>query len=438
MSHFNRRKSRRSRRGGIGLGVAIAAVAAVVIFLWLIPGSMVIVPDAVPSPSSPESSLPVVPEAQEPVAPTPHPAINGFPKQTPLPNPPEVVKAIYITSWVAGGSQLMPSLIKFVDEDPELNGVVVDIKDYSGYVAYKTGVPEIAASGAEKQLRIADINKLIYDLHAKDIYVVGRVSVFQDPVLAKARPEWALHSSSTGLPAGQAGKLWLDNKGLAWMDVAAQPVWDYHVALAKDALSRGFDEINFDYIRFPSDGNLDVIQYPFWDGKTSRSKVIRGFFEYLRTNLPGAKISVDLFGLATAADGDLGIGQLIEDAYASFDFVSPMVYPSHYAAGFIGYKNPAAYPYEVIKYSMEKAVAKRDAWILKQPTSTPLAAGLPAQAGKLRPWLQAFDLGATYNRSMIDLEIKAVEDVLKNASSSGQYTGWLLWDPSNRYQGYKR
>ena len=340
-------------------------------------------------------------------------------KPRPLADPPKEVRGIYITSWVAGTKSRIEPLKAFLDST-DLDAAVVDIKDYSGYVAYRTGLRQFKDTGAEKQIRIGDIEKLIRELHDKNIYVLARVSVFQDPVLAKAHPEWALKDARTG-------RIWLDHKGLAWMDPASREVWDYNLALAKNALDLGFDEINFDYIRFPSDGETADIVYPAWDKVRPKRDVLREFFSYVREELKGALISADIFGQVTVDAGDPGIGQVLEDVYPYFDFVSPMVYPSHYRTGFRGYKNPAQYPYEVIKYSMDRALARRET--LLASSTVPL--------GELRPWLQAFDLGATYDRRMIDLEIQAVADSFRSASTSAEWAGWLLWDPNNRYQGYK-
>ena len=349
--------------------------------------------------------------------------------QQPLPNPPEIAKAVYLTGWSAGSYNKMTSIIKLI-EDRGLNAVVIDIKDYSGYVSYAMNVPEVGASGAEKEIRIVRPNELIKRLHDKNIYVIGRVTVFQDPILAKARPELALQNKITG-------KLWLDNHKLAWLDPAGQPTWDYIISIAKDALGRGFDEINFDYIRFASDGKLGEISFPFWDEKTPKHLVIKKFFAYLRENLPDAKLSADIFGLATIDTwDDLGIGQVLEDAYQYFDYVCPMVYPSHYAVGTLGYKNPADHPYEIVKYSMDKAIERLTAHG-KQTTATttePLAV-VRSQSAKLRPWLQVFDMGAVYTSKMINDQIRATEDAL--ASSSAQYGGWLLWDPANNYRNFK-
>ncbi len=379
--------------------------------------------------------LPPIPEAEgsdkKSLLPGKSNSSEDIEKQKSLPSPPAVVKGIYATSWSAGSASRVKYLTDLI-EGTELNAIVIDIKDYSGYVAYRTGVPEIAASGAEGDIRILRPNALIKTLHDKNIYVIGRISVFQDSILAKAHPELALKDKATG-------KLWLDRKELAWLDAAGREAWDYNILIGKDALSRGFDEINFDYIRFASDGDLSNISYPFWDERTPRSRVMKNFFKYLRENLPGAKISADLFGLVTVNRGDLGIGQVIEDGFEYFDFVSPMVYPSHYASGFLGYKNPAEHPYEIVKYSLETALARlRDFGLGGADATSTYATGTVAAREapkdmryKLRPWLQDFDLGAIYDASMVKSQIQAVYD---SASSTPDLTsGWLLWDPSNNY-----
>lgn len=351
--------------------------------------------------------LPPVPEAEriaaETVNLTPTGKSKDLPPQKPLTSPPTSIKAIYITSWSAGTPSRIDYLMDLADKT-EVNAVVVDIKDYSGYVAYDTDIEDVQKYGAE-EIRISKINSLIKKLHDKNIYVIGRVTVFQDPVLAKARADLAVKDFATGA-------IWTDRKGLSWIDPASKEVWDYNIEIAKEAASRGFDEINFDYIRFPSDGNLDAMKYPFYDEVRPKSEVIKDFFVYLRSNTQGIQISADLFGLSTIRNDDMGIGQIIEYAYESFDFVCPMVYPSHYAVGFLGYKNPADYPYEVVKYSMTSAVLK-----LK-------ANGVVNS--KLRPWLQDFDLGAEYGEVEVKAQIKAVYD-------SGINDGWMLWDPRNVY-----
>jgi len=177
--------------------------------------------------------------------------------------------------------------------------------------------------------------------------------------------------------------------------------------------------------------------------------VITSYFKFLRDQFPTQKISADLFGLATVNNDDLGIGQVIQNAYKYFDYISPMVYPSHYANGFLGYKKPASYPYQVIAYSLEHAVAKLVAMGNTNSTAAvasgtasgtaPVIKNSPFNLGyvpnsKLRPWLQDFDLnGVPYTAAMVRQEKQAVYDVLNTATSSKYYGGWLLWDAANTY-----
>ena len=379
-------------------------------------------------------------------APAPANPNSDIENQKPLANPPGEIKGVYATSWSAGSNRKIDELINFIKKN-NLNAIVIDIKDFSGYVAYDIKNPEVKKYGA-KEVRIPKINSLLKKLHNENIYVIARITIFQDPILAKARPDLAIHSKSNCQMSGAkchelVSTLWLDHKKLAWIDPASKEAWDYNISIAKDASERGFDELNFDYIRFASDGNLDDMSFPIWDGKTPKNAVIKEFFKYLREQLADRKISADIFGLVTVNYNDMGIGQVLEDIFPYFDYISPMVYPSHYTKGFLGYKNPAAYPYEVIKYSMESAIKRIKIYDLRfknasstgETTSTEESLksyGLNLKSKiKLRPWLQDFDLGADYNAKMIIKQIQAVYDA---ASSTPEViNGFLLWDPKNIY-----
>jgi len=329
-------------------------------------------------------------------------------KELKLANPPEKANVLYATSWSASSKTKIDYFVNLV-KNTNANALVIDIKDYSGLLAYKVDDPELAKYVSVEE-KIKDPAGLVRTLHENGIYVIARVTVFQDPALATKRPDLAVKNAQTG-------KLWLDNKKLAWMDPASEEVWKYHVALAKDAFAKGFDEVNFDYIRFPSDGNLTVISYPFYDANAKKkSESIKEFFMYLRNSLKDEKISADLFGLTVLASDDLGIGQVIEDAFGNFDYICPMLYPSHFASGFIGYKNPASYPYEVVKHSMDEAEKKLAAWKLANPDIDP---------GKIRPWIQDFDLGADYGIPEVSGQIRAVTETAD--------AGWMIWSPKNIY-----
>jgi len=347
---------------------------------------------------------------------------------SPLKNPPKEIKAVYLTSWSAGINSRIEKVIKLIKET-ELNSVVIDIKDFSGLVAYDTKLKEVEIYKT-KEIRIPDLDNLIKRLHQEGIYVIARITVFQDPALVKARPDLAVFSKSRGAP-------WKDSKGITWVDPASHEVWDYNVAVARDAASKGFDELNFDYIRFPSDGDVGDIEYRFWDGKTPRAEVIRSFYKYLRESLPNIKISADVFGQTTVNFDDLGIGQIIEDAYRYFDYVSPMIYPSHFNPGFLNFPNPALHPYEVVRHTMESALLRLRNHELRimnngaSTTSPTSNSSFIIHNSKLRPWLQAFDLGAVYTPAMIRSQIKALYDAA--SSTLDKINGFVLWNPSNIY-----
>ncbi len=317
---------------------------------------------------------------------------------------PDYIRGLYLTAHSAGQDDWRQNLISKMKAG-RLNAVVIDIKDYSGYILYDTQIPEIKnISGTNIQM--TDVKKIIQEFHDADIYVIARQTVFQDPVLGEARPELAFHTKN--------GNIWKDKNNLAWLDPSQQGVWEYNLAIAKEALALGFDEIQFDYMRYPSDGNLASLQYNIPEDKT-RSQVLGEFFKYLADNLAEAEISVDLFGLVTDntnSEYDLGIGQRLTVAADHFDYISPMMYPSHYADGYLGLANPAANPGPVIAYGLK--------------VSHDL---MQTKASKLRPWIQAFSIGANYDKQKIDAQISAVENVTSTE-------GWLLWNARNVYPDY--
>lgn len=335
--------------------------------------------------------------------------------QKPLANPPEKIKAIYATSISAGSSEKIDEFIRLIKK-ANLNAIVIDIKDYSGNVLYDSGIEDVAEYKAEK-IAIPKINALIKKLHDENIYAIARVVVFQDPKLAAARPELAIKNSITG-------GIWKDNLGLAWLDPGSREVWDYIIKIAQNAAGRGFDEINFDYIRFPSDGNLNAMSFPFFDQKKiTKAEGINEFFMYLREKMKGVKISADFFGLTTSAKDDMGIGQVIENAYENFDAAAPMIYPSHYAKGFLGFAEPAKHPYEVVKYAISGAVKKLAEY--NKTKEVVFSENKETSVVKIRPWIQAFNLGDVYDIAKINEQIKA--------SDEAGGTGWMLWNPANNY-----
>ena len=341
---------------------------------------------------------------------------------------PDAVKGIYMTSWVAGTPSLRNGLVKLLDET-EVNSGVIDIKDYSGKIVFPVTNPELKAYGSE-EVRISDLPQFIDMLHKKGVYVIGRVAVFQDAYFVKLRPDLAVKNKS-----GTA--TWKDRKGISWIDAGSREYWDYIILLAEESHNIGFDEINFDYIRFPSDGNMQDISYP-WSTTTPKAKVLKDFFQYLHEHLVsprqrlGAEIdskslgvasgnadrlktSADLFGMVTTAGDDMGIGQVLENALPYFDYISPMVYPSHYPATFQGFQNPEAHPYEVVQFAMQEGERRAEKF----------ASTTGETVAELRPWLQDFGLKQTYGSAEVRAQIKATYDVGLDS--------WLLWSASNKY-----
>ena len=352
--------------------------------------------------------------------------VEAIPMVRHLPTP-KAQKVIYMTSCVAGTPSFRNDLVMLVEET-ELNSIIIDIKDYSGMLSFFPRSEELKEFISDR-CRAPDMKEFIEILHDKGIYVIGRITVFQDPFLAKRRPDLAVKKASDGTT-------WKDYKGISFTDPGSKEVWEHTVAIAKESYAIGFDELNFDYIRFPSDGPMSDIAFT-WSGNRKKADVLESFFKYLSGELKplGVVISADLFGMTTTNTDDLNIGQVLEKATPYFDFIAPMVYPSHYPPRFNGWDNPNKYPYEIVKFSMDAAVKRLLATTTvvailgAEPLSTSTTPLLYAKEAwrieKLRPWLQDFDYGGDYDIAEVKAQIQAVYDV--------GLTSWMLWAPSNRY-----
>jgi len=282
-----------------------------------------------------------------------------------------------------------------------LNAMVIDVKDSTGRVGYDSKVPLVAQTGAYER-RIRDLDGILRQCRERKVYTIARIAVFQDPNLAKARKDLAV---------GAGGKsVWKDRKGLAWVDPASKEVWDYNVAIAKEVAAKGFDEVQFDYVRFPTDGKLKTMNYPVYKRDVPKHEIIRRFFEYVDQQMKPVDVltSADIFGLTTMVEDDLNIGQRIEDVADYVDFVCPMIYPSHYPKGHLGLKNPADHPYRII-YDASLRGMKR----------------LEGKRARMRPWLQDFKLGAVYDKKMILDQIQAARDA--------GVSGFAMWNARNVY-----
>ncbi|HEU5422329.1 MAG TPA: putative glycoside hydrolase, partial [Nitrolancea sp.] len=312
------------------------------------------------------------------------------------------VKALYAGAGTASDPARLDELIQIIDKT-EANALVIDLKDSSGTVYYDTQVPLAREIGAVDPS--FDPKQIVDTLHQHHIYAIARIVVFEDPILAEKRPELAIHDSA-------AGGLWRTWNGLAWVNAHKTEVWDYNIALAKEAVAFGFDEIQFDYIRFPSDGPLDRADYGVPQTAETREEAITGFLHmaYDAIAPTRAYLAADVFGLTMWATDDSDIGQNLEAVAPYLDYICPMVYPSHFYAGSMGFDIPNDHPNEVILWSLE-AGEKR----------------VPQDKNKLRPWLQDFSLGEgiAYGPDEVRKQIDAANDF--GAS------GWMLWNAANVY-----
>jgi hypothetical protein len=390
------------------IGAAFILVACAALIVWALPARKVAYSVDVVSASDVTSSSSAAILSTSTISATTTPIVEPPFTVTHIPTP-DSVKAVYFTSWAAGTPSFQKEMWSLLDGSTEINSIVIDVKDYSGRIGYIVDDPrfkdKLIDSVGSAQNRIPGIEQFIGALHAKGIYTIGRIQVFEDPFVLKVHPDWYVLDSRTGKP-------WKDAGGAYWLDPDSRGAWGYIAAIAKQAYAVGFDEINFDYMRFPSDGDISDAVFDK-SASTTKAEVIKSFFSYLHDELAtlGIPISVDLFGQTTSETGDMGIGQIIEDAFPYFDFVDPMVYPSHFINGFQGYAKPALHPYEIVKYSMDQGVIRALA-----ASSTP---------SKLRPWLQAFDLGAVYTPAMVEAQKQATYDAGLN--------GWLLWNAGAVY-----
>ena len=315
---------------------------------------------------------------------------------------PEKVLGVYVTACAAATPSYKSNIIKLLEET-ELNSVIIDIKDFSGTISIPTDNPLLADGLTGKGCKVKDMEEFVAQLHEMNVYVIGRVTVFQDPLYAK------LHNSEA-IKRISDGGLWADKNGLNYLYPGSEKVWDYVIEIAKESYSIGFDEINFDYIRFPSDGDIKNMAIP--TSGLTKADIVENFFSYLNANLKDTDIvtSADLFGMTTTNTDDLGIGQILERTLPYFDYVCPMVYPSHYPAGFNGWSNPNSVPYDLINFVMKSSVDRANA--LKNDLTQPEWLRDHVSPDQLRPWLQNFSLGKPpYGATEIDAQIRATNDV---------------------------
>lgn len=316
-----------------------------------------------------------------------------------------IVRGIYVTGNTAGTAKYLNHLIDFLDHS-DLNAMVIDVKDDNGLMTYKSDIEIVKSVQADRYVRIQDIKSLVSTLKNHDIYPIARIVTFKDSNLSGHYPDFAIQK--------KAGGVWHDNKGVSWVNPYDKRVWDYNVAIAKEAALNGFREIQFDYVRFPENGKKVDAEalFPGQNG-VSKEDCISGFLAYASEQLKdyNVAVSADVFGLAASAEDDMNIGQKWEKISPVVDYICPMIYPSHYYSGNYGFSNPNAHPYEVVDRAIKDALKK--------------SSGLKKMAS-IRPWIQDFTLGSPkYTGEDVLKEIKALSD---NGIES-----YMLWNAGNTY-----
>jgi hypothetical protein len=315
---------------------------------------------------------------------------------------PFVVKGLYLSSYGIASKTLREAALASVELN-NLNALVIDIKGDRGFIPFQVDLPLAQEIGAQKLVLIKDIKALVGSLKEKGLYLIARIVVFKDDPLAAAKPQWAVKT--------KGGGVFRDREKLRWVDPFRREVWEYNIAVAKAAAEAGFDEVQFDYVRFPDNRGVGFSQP---SNEENRTKAITGFLEAAHRALSPYNVIVaaDIFGYVMWNTNDTDIGQKIAPILNAVDVVSPMLYPSGYQFGIPNYRNPVKNPYEIIHLSLKRAQERTGA--------SPL---------RFRPWLQAFRdyafRGGDFGEERMRIQIKASEDF--GAS------GYMFWNPRNVY-----
>lgn len=323
---------------------------------------------------------------------------------------PDEVRGIYVTANSFLYRPFKVILDNLIDTTT-INTIVVDIKDAPGTIDYDIGfdTPCVKPLISNEELRA----KIDY-YHQKNMYVIARVAVMRDACFVKNNPELAAVKND--------GTPWRDRGGHYWLSPHELKTAQYIVNISKAVYESGFDEIQLDYVRYPSDGQMNLLKYEFSENvnasstnEQKRRVTMKNFVSYIRAELGDIPLSADLFGLVLPSTDDLGIGQHIDDFVPITDYISPMIYPSHFHKNWNNLKNTHTMPYETIYQSIKMGLDRISA---KHGTSTAIKV--------MRPWLQDFSIfGVVYNAPEVKAQIKALDDL--------GVKSYILWNASNRY-----
>ena len=314
---------------------------------------------------------------------------------------PITVKAIYISFWHASNnSKRLKDALKMID-NTEINAVVVDVKNEYGSTSFLTGFKQANNYGAHKSRTNRDIIKFIQTMKDKNIYTIARIVTFKDELQASHNEDYAIKKED--------GTIWRNHDNMAWVDPFDKRAHKYTIRMAEEAAKVGFDEINFDYIRFPAKDGLILSKK---NTEKSRIKTISSFLDLAKKRLRkyGVFISVDTYGNVCWSKDDNGIGQTIESLAAHADYLCPMLYPSGFASGSFYFDYPANHPHAVIYRSVKN---------IKDRINTK----------RVRPWLQYFKDYASKKRYYKKFEVNEQMRGAKDANTSG----WMMWSPSSKY-----
>ncbi|WP_338524875.1 putative glycoside hydrolase [Pseudomonas batumici] len=314
-------------------------------------------------------------------------------------------KAVYLSVFGVTNATLRNNAVSLANNGL-INALVIDVKGDRGLTAYRSVAREkigAAARAVERAPQLRDFPALLARLHAQHLYLIARIVVFKDDPLADAHPEWSVHTAE--------GEPFRDNEKLQWMDPFSHDVWQHNIDVAEEAARMGFDEIQFDYVRFPDKGGLRFAQP---NTRRNRTAAIVGFLQNARTRLApyNVFVSADIFGYVSWNLDDTAIGQQLETLGAPLDYISPMLYPSGFGWGLPGLSDPVADPGQIIRRSLAEAVKRTH---------------LPGV--RFRPWLQAFRDYAFDHRVFDATAINAQIQAADAADSDG----WMLWNPHNHY-----
>lgn len=331
------------------------------------------------------------------------------------------IRAVYSTGWVAGTSSMRKNMIQNIN-DYNFNAVVLDIKDEAGHLSYTSNVQTAKDIKASKGM-IKDIKAVLDEFHENNIYVIGRIVTFKDPTYAKAVKEIAYQKAD--------GTYWTDSQGNYWPNPYNENSWDYPIALAKEAAELGFDEIQFDYIRFPSsEGRVKQISFGFDSATVTKSQKINKFLTRVMDEMAEykIKISADVFGIITKRNGDFeNIGQDFKAIASIVDVICPMVYPSHYGYGEYKVSKPDLNPYTII-YSALSDAKKR----ITEYNSSGDVIEINNKYAEIRPYLQDFTASWLGKGNYQIYGTNAVKDQIQACFDVG-IKGFTLWDPNNKY-----